>query len=110
MREVALLVRFLLELCALAALGWWGAETGDGVVGTAVLAVVAVAVAATAWGLFVAPKATFDAGPVVRWAVELAVFAAAAAALVAIGHTWLACTLALVYVADRVVLASTSGD
>jgi hypothetical protein len=99
-------VRFLLELCALAALGWWGAETGSGVLGRAALAAGAVSVAATAWGLVVAPKATLDAGPVVRWAVELAVFAAATAALVAIGHPRLGVALAVVYVVDRAVLVA----
>ena len=49
--SLTLLVRFLLELCLLAALGYWGFETGDSAVAQWLLglgAPVAAAVASTA--------------------------------------------------------------
>ncbi len=46
MREVALTVRFVLELCALAALAWRGVESGSGALGKIALAVFGAAVAA----------------------------------------------------------------
>ena len=106
MRATNLLVRFLLELCALGALGYWGARTGHGVAGKVALSAGIVIAAATAWGLFVAPNATFDAGAVVRWGVELTVFASAAGALVATGRPRLAVVLVIVYAANRVLMTA----
>lgn len=70
-----LALRFLLGLCALAAVGYWGWQTGDGVLGL-VLAVAAVIAA-----LFVSPKHTIETSKPVAFAIELAVWLAAGAAL-----------------------------
>jgi hypothetical protein len=104
-RAANLLLRFLLELCALTALGWWGAHTGGRVLTKIAMATVVVLAAAVAWALVVAPNAPFDAGPVLRWAVELAVFGAATAALIAVGRPRYAVALALAYAANRVLMA-----
>ena len=50
-----LALRFLLELAALAAVGYWGWDAGG-----PLLAIAAVAAVAVVWGLFVAPKRRFD--------------------------------------------------
>ena len=105
MRTGNLVVRFLLELCALTALGFWGAQTGGRTLTKIALATAAVLVAAAAWALVVAPNAPLDAGPVLRWAVELAVFAAATGSLVAGGHPRYAVALAVVYLVNRVLMA-----
>ena len=105
MRAANLLLRFLLELSALTALGWWGAHTGSRTLTKIALATVVVMTAAVAWGLVVAPNAPVDAGPLLRWAVELAVFGAATAALVAVGRPRYAVALALLYVVNRVLMA-----
>ena len=105
MKAANLLLRFLLELCALTALGWWGAHTGGRVLTKFALATIVVLAAAVAWGLVVAPNAPVDAGPVLRWAVEVAVFGAATAALVAVGRPRYALVLALLYVVNRVLMA-----
>ena len=105
MKAANLLLRFLLELCALTALGWWGANTGSRTLTKIALATVVVLTAAVAWGLVVAPNAPVDGGPVLRWAVELAVFGAATVALVAVGRPRYAVALVLVYVANRVLMA-----
>ena len=106
MKAANLLLRFLLELCALTALGWWGAHTGSRTLTKFALATGVVLTAAVAWGLVVAPNAPVDAGPLLRWAVELAVFGAATAALVAVGRPRYAVALALLYVANRVLMAT----
>ena len=105
MKTANLLMRFLLELCALTALGAWGAHTGSRALPRFAMATLVVLAAAVAWGLFVAPNAPVDAGPVLRWAVELAVFGAATASLFAIGRPRYAVTLALLYAANRVLMA-----
>lgn len=76
-----LALRFILELCALAALGYWGFRTGNGGFVKIVLGIGAPVIAAIVWGLFVSPKATYDIGDPARLAVEIAVFGSASVAL-----------------------------
>ncbi len=104
-KQANLALRFLLELVALAALAYWGATTAASRALRILLAVVAPTVAAIAWFLFVAPNARVDAGPIVRLAVELLVFGAATAGLLARGRPGLALLLALTYIANRVLMS-----
>lgn len=82
-----LALRFTLELCALAALAFWGAHVGASRAAAIALAILAPLIAATAWGLFVSPKAQIRAPSSIRLSVELAVFLAAAGGLVVAGET-----------------------
>ena len=95
LRGANLALRFLLELCALAALGYWGWTTGSGVTRW-LLAAAAVPVMAVVWGLFVAPRRRIDPAKPLRLAIEFVVFGAAAVALAATGHTALAIAFAVV--------------
>jgi hypothetical protein len=52
-----LALRFLLELCALATLCYWGFKTGTGPISKVVLGIGAPLAAAVLWGTFVAPAA-----------------------------------------------------
>lgn len=98
-------VRFVLEICAFAALAYWGYRTGDSLIARIGLAVGAPLAAVSAWALFVAPKAWLGVGPVTRLAVELAVFAAAVAALASLGSPTLAIALTVTYVINKGLLA-----
>ena len=100
-----LAVRFLLELWAFAALGYWGFQTGSGTVAKAGLGIGAPLVAIVAWGTMVAPKATIEVSPAIRLLVELAVFGSAVAALIATGRLRLALALAVAYAVNRILLA-----
>ena len=100
-----LALRFLLELCALAATAYWGATGGWGGSRRVLLAVAAPVTLALVWMLFVAPGATVHTPPVLRFLVELAVFAAAASALLQRGHMVLAALLGLCYSANRALMA-----
>ncbi len=104
MKAANLAVRFLLELCALASLAWWGAETSEHALSSIALALGVPLVAALAWGLVVSPKRRVDI-PVVRWVVEIAVFGGAAAALVAVGAGGLALALVAVYAVNRILVS-----
>jgi Protein of unknown function (DUF2568) len=84
-RGVTLAARFLCELGMLAALAWWGFAVGDGA-GAWLLGIGAPTLAAVVWGAFVAPRARWPVAPPLRVAVELVLFAAAAAALAAAGQ------------------------
>lgn len=92
-------LRFLLELGALAAVGYWGWEAGDGARGW-VLAIGSVAAVVTIWALFVSPKHTIETSRQVSLAIELAVWVATGAALHATGHGLLALAFAMVSVSS----------
>lgn len=85
-----LVVRFGLELCLLGVAAWWGAERGG-----VPLAVAAPVLVAVAWGLFVSPKARVRVGEAGRAAVEAALFAGGALAVVDLGHAALGAAFAL---------------
>jgi hypothetical protein len=85
MRAANLGLRFLLELGALAAVGYWGWKTGDGLLGW-VLAIAAVGAVVTVWALFVSPKHTIETSKQLAFAIEVAVWLAAGAALYTTGH------------------------
>jgi hypothetical protein len=85
-------VRFLLELCALAALAYWGWQTGPTGV-SIVLAIAAPVAAAIVWGAFVAPKAPRHPRDPWRLVLELLVFGSGVAGLAAARGTRLALVL-----------------
>lgn len=102
---------FLLELGALAALCYWGFATGGNLLTKLALGLGAPALAAVAWGLFAAPKATFAVPLVVVLVVKAIVFGAAAAALYALGHRTLAIVFAVVVVVNTVIVTiARAGD
>ncbi len=93
MRAANLVVRFLLELSALAATAYWGFATASGLTQW-VLGLGAPALVAVVWGLFVSPKAKVELPRPAQFAIELLVFAAAAVALVAADQPVLGIVLA----------------
>ena len=67
-----LALRFLLELCALVALGYWGFHTDRGMGLKLVLGIGAPLLAAVIWGTFVAPKASVQLPGALREGLALA--------------------------------------
>jgi Protein of unknown function (DUF2568) len=94
-----LLLRFLLELSAIAIAAYWGWNTASGA-WRWVLAVAAASAIVAVWWLFVAPKAAIALRRPFRFAIELGVWTAAAAGLWATGHEGLAVAFFLVAVAS----------
>jgi hypothetical protein len=93
-RAANLGLRFLLELCLLAALAYVGLQV------SVVLCVVAPLVSAAIWGLFVSPQARFplQLGP---WlAVQAVLFGVAVAGLIAFGETVLGVAFGLAVAAN----------
>jgi hypothetical protein len=72
--------RFVVELCALAALAYWGSHTASGALQW-VLGIGAPLAMAVVWGLFMSPKAPMRAHDPVRLLAEIDIFGVAAAAL-----------------------------
>ena len=77
MRGALLALRFLLELCALAALAYWGATVDASTVVRVILAVVTPLLAAVVWGTWVAPRAPRLLDDPIRLIPEFAVFGGA---------------------------------
>jgi Protein of unknown function (DUF2568) len=74
MQAANLGLRFLLELCALAAVGYWGLHHHGGVA-QFVLGIGGPLLVAVVWGLFLSPKATVSIPSPARLTLELVVFA-----------------------------------
>jgi hypothetical protein len=103
-KSANLALRFILELCALGALGYWGYQAGSGLLLKIVLAVGAPLLAAVVWGAFVAPKASVPV-PVWLWLVlQALIFGFATAGLVATGHRTLAVAFVLAVVINGALL------
>jgi hypothetical protein len=94
---------FLLELVMLAALAWWGADTGGGTGGKVALAVGAPLVAIVVWSLLAAPRARIAAPLVAVVAVKIVLFGLATAGLWAIGRPALALAFAVVALVNTAV-------
>ncbi len=92
-KSANLALRFLLELCALGALGYWGFKTGNAMISKIVSGVGAPLVAAIVWGTFVSPQAPVQLPGLVVLILQVLVLGLAAAGLLATGHR----TLALVF-------------
>jgi hypothetical protein len=114
MKPLALTLRFLLELVALAAIGYGGWSIPAPVWARAVLAAAFVAVAIAIWGRWVAPRANHKLPDPQRLLPEWLVFGGATAALIATGHWPLGVAFAVLAAVDRFALwrlgADTDGD
>jgi hypothetical protein len=94
-KSTNLILRFLLELAALAALAVWGFQTPANTLLKILLAITLPLIAALLWGLFVSPKAKYRLPEIGRLALEITLFASAVFALHSTNHPTLAATFAL---------------
>ena len=103
MRLVNDVLRFSLELASLLAFALWGQSAVRGFFGY-VLALSVVLLAATYWGLLIAPKAKRRLADPARFAAELVFFSTAAVAALSAGRTLFAVVLAPLAFANAVIL------
>jgi hypothetical protein len=97
-------LRFLLELWILAALGYWGFQTGRGTIIRISLGLGAPLLAAVFWGVFIAPGSDMQVSEPLRLALEVVVFGSAAAVLYATNHARLAWALVAIGVINRFLM------
>jgi hypothetical protein len=93
--------RFVLELCLLAALGYWGFQLDQNLLLRIVAGIGVPLLAATVWGLWVAPKATNQLADPARFGVELTLFALGAGALWVAERPFLGIILLIAYLINR---------
>src|SRR4051812_44006000 len=103
-------IRFVLELCMLAAFAYWGANTSDSTILNVVIAILSPLAAATVWGTWCAPRSERRLPATQRVPLELALFALAAAALAAAGSTTLAIVFAAAVALNTALLHSGQGE
>jgi hypothetical protein len=103
MRGINLAAAFLLELCMLAALGYWGFTAVRGWPRFALGLAVPV-VAAGIWGMFLAPKASRPLDATLTFWLKAAMLGLGAAALAAAGRPRLAAGFALAVALNMLLL------
>ena len=104
LKAINLVVRFILELGALVALGYWGFHAGKTMRQKYALAMIAPITAAGIWGLFVAPNASTDVPGAVHLTLQIAIFGAAALSLAAVGWRRWAMVFAVVALFNGILM------
>jgi hypothetical protein len=99
-----LMVRFLLELCLLAAVGYWGFKTQSGWLLKILFGIGLPALLATLWGLFVAPKAIYPLNAAAHLTLELVLLALGAVALFASGKPAIGWAYTIILVVNKILL------
>lgn len=109
-RVFHLTLRFLLELVALGAVGYWGFQTGQTALMQFLLGLGMPLIVAVIWGLFVAPRARMVLNPLLKEGLALLVFGGAALALAAVGQNTLGIIFFGVALVNSMVLFRTKDD
>ena len=110
LHAVNLVLRFLVELAALAGLGFWGWTAGRSTTGQWVLALATPVAAAWLWGMYAAPASRHRLAGRALLAVEWLVFGGAAIATAVAGLPWAAVAFVVVAAANAFVLAKTTRE
>lgn len=100
-----LAIRFLLELCMLGAVAYWGFATQSNWLWKVLLGLGLPLLIAVLWGTFLAPKATRPLRGFAFYALELTLFALGALALFAAGQPTLGWIYGMVLVINTILLA-----
>jgi hypothetical protein len=104
LKGLNLLVRFLLELCMLAAVGYWGFKTHSDWAMKIIFGIGLPILIAVLWGLFIAPRATYPLTGISYLVVELILLGSGALALFASGKPALGWVYTIIVVANKVLL------
>ena len=104
LQNINLAIRFLLELCAIASLAYWGFVTGKGAVAKFFLGIGAPVLLAVIWGVFGSPKAKIKLSLPLQLFLELIVFGIPALALYTAGKPQLAWIYGICVVLNRILM------
>lgn len=102
--KVNLALRFMLEMCGLVAVSYWGFQTGSGFLMKSVLGIGSPLLMAIIWGIFVSPKAPLQVKGFRRVVPELIIFGVVALALYDVGKPSLAIILATLAVVNSLLM------
>lgn len=103
-KAINLLLRFLLELCILVILGYWGFRTGRQTILKVGLGIGVPVSFAVLWGTFLAPASSMRLQMPWLLIAELLIFGIAGIALYSTGHPSLALVFVLLYIVNRILM------
>lgn len=104
LKGLNLLIRFLLELCMLAAVGYWGFKTHSTWAMKIILGVGLPILIALLWGLFIAPRAIYPLTGISYLVVELILLGSGALALFTSGQPKLGWAYVVILVLNTVLI------
>jgi len=104
LKGLNLLARFLLELCLLAAVGYWGFNTNSGWLMKIILGIGLPVLIAALWGMFIAPKAIRPLSGASYLILEMTLLASGSVALFASGKLTLGWVYTISLVVNKVLL------
>lgn len=104
LKNVNLLIVFLLELCVLVVLGYWGFETGQGIIFKVVLGIGAPVVAIVIWAIFGAPASKRRLQGIWYWLLKVVFFGSAIVALFIANQPALGAAFAVIFVLNSVLV------
>ena len=99
-----LLVRFLLELCILVILGFWGFKTSEGTVTKILFGLGAPILFAVAWGTFLAPKSSRRLDEPWLFLLELVILGLTCGALYRTGKANLTLAFGSIYILNKILM------
>lgn len=102
---IILTLRFILEICALVSLSYWGFQSGQGILMKLGLGIGAPLLIAIIWGMFGSPKAPVPLQGFHRFLLELLIFGLAIVALYSLGKSTLAIIYAVVAVINLILMS-----
>ncbi len=103
-KNANLALAFLLELCVIAALAFWGFSTGSGTLAKIALGISAPLLAIVIWALFGAPRGPWHLKGIWYLLLKIVFFGSAIVALYAAGQHVLGVVFALIFVVNTVLL------
>ena len=104
LKVINIAIRFLLELCLLIAIGYWGFKTSSGWFLKILLGIGTPVFVAVIWGLFVSPKATFHLNIFQQLGLEAILFGSGVAMLYSTKDYFLAWSFATIVVINRILM------
>ncbi len=103
-KSLNLLVRFLLELCMLVAVGYWGFKTHSMWTTRIIFGIGLPLLIAAVWGLFAAPKGPYHLTGIAHIVFSLILLSSGAIALFASGGTNLGWIYTIVLIVNEILL------
>jgi hypothetical protein len=104
LKRLNLGVRFLLELCLLAAVGYWGFKTQSGWFMKILFGIGLPALIVILWGMFVSPKATYTLSGASHLTLELVLLASSSLALFASGKPALGWVSTIAMIVNKILM------
>ncbi|ADU29435.1 YrdB family protein [Evansella cellulosilytica] len=99
-----LVLRFLLEVCAIVAVSYWGFVVGKGMVFKILLGIGTPLLIMIIWGLFGSPAAQIPLTGGYRLLLEIAIFGCAILALLAVSKSTLAFIFGALVIVNKILM------